>query len=632
MHKLTLSLILLLFINELNGQTDFEAAKKIAERTKEHDAVIQQMETTISFSYSKTDQLVRAKESSELQIFSLHPNNDVVYGLTYDDNITVDKAKSPGSLVDKICGNYRPEWVFHSDDMLCMYSIHFNNEGEQKPFIYERNYADVRYFTTYYFASRFPVLKSTVKFVIPEELEVEFKEFNTEDYAFKMTKNYDPNEKVTTVEFQCQNVPGYKSDEKRKPRSSFFYPHLLIIPKSYHAKDGVHEIFGSIDNLYQWSESLAQKTANTASENIKMFLNNLLVNKSSDMEKIKTMYYWVEDNIRYIAFEKGLQGYVPEDANKVFNQKYGDCKGKANLLKTMLTLSGYDARLTWIGTDDVRYDFSTPTLVTCNHMVCTLILNGKHYILDATSSYNPFTKDPEYLQGRQALIEDGSHYILDTVPIAPATDYSVLIKNNFSLVNNNLLGSTAICFNGERKRQILYKLNEIRSDERQKYTESIINRDDSKISVSNVTTTDIHNREDSLIIKGNIQVKGNIVPFENDLYVTIDPFEDLSDLSVNSDRQSPLDLMLKVNRKTICSFEIPEGYKLGKLPEAKSYSNDMIHFTTNYLVNGNIITYTKEIQTLTKLVYKKQFQAWNEALKLLKRTETQPIVITKTIP
>ena len=65
------------------------------------------------------------------------------------------------------------------------------------------------------------------------------------------------------------------------------------------------------------------------------------------------MFYWVQDNIRYIAFENGIMGFKPDAAQNVLNKKYGDCKGKANLLKEMLKLAGYDARLTWIGTSDL---------------------------------------------------------------------------------------------------------------------------------------------------------------------------------------------------------------------------------------------------------------------------------------
>lgn len=80
------------------------------------------------------------------------------------------------------------------------------------------------------------------------------------------------------------------------------------------------------------------------------------------MEKIEAVFYWVQDNIRYIAFENGIMGFKPEAASKVYQNRYGDCKGMANLLKEMLKICGYDARLTWIGTNDIPYDYKTASL------------------------------------------------------------------------------------------------------------------------------------------------------------------------------------------------------------------------------------------------------------------------------
>ena len=88
----------------------------------------------------------------------------------------------------------------------------------------------------------------------------------------------------------------------------------------------------------------------------------LTANAKSDEEKIRNIYYWVQDNIRYIAFEDGIAGFKPDEANNVLTKRYGDCKGMANLTRQMLKAAGFDARLTWIGTNHISYDYSTPSL------------------------------------------------------------------------------------------------------------------------------------------------------------------------------------------------------------------------------------------------------------------------------
>jgi len=614
---------------QLNGQGDIEFAKISDERNKTQDVVINEYVTNIAFSFDKKTALVTVKETGNYQFKSLKANNSVTFGIGYNDNSEITKAKSPGSNFDKVCGNYRPEWMFHSNDMLCIYSFYFDGSGETKSFIYEKNYADVHYFTTLYFSDRHPVLKRTIRFHIPDGLVIELKEFNTSEYNLKTTKSYDPKENITTIEYQCENLPGYETEYTQVPKSSFVYPHLLIIPKSYSDKNGYLPIFDNLNDLYQWSKRMVSRTSNVTTS-IKPFVEKMIEGKTDDLVKIKSIYYWVQDNIRYIAFEDGAHGYIPDNAEKVFNEKYSDCKGKANLLKTMLQLAGYDARLTWVGTSDIRYDFSTPTLATCDHMVCTLLFKGKHYILDATISYLPFAQNPEYLQGKQALIENGNQFILDTIPISGINENLVYSKQHYTILNDVLHGEITIEYNGDRKQHLLQKINATRTDDRTKLFEKIITSNEPKIQVNNITTSDIQDREDTFVIKGSIMVKGNVILFEKDLYVTLEPFDDLSKLTVQDARQTPFDISVKMDRKTETVFDLPDGYTLQTIPQDLSFTNDLISFKVTYFAERNTIRYNKEIKTFEKIIPKERFREWNFALKQLKIACSQPVILKKT--
>ena len=468
MYRILLTTIAACLFSLVDGQTDFEAVKELAKKTKAQDAIIKENITTVSFAYDKNKQTVSVTQSSAYQCLSLEPASIITFGINYDDNSVITKAKSPGNTINKTCGNSRPDWIFHSDDMLCVYSIFFKENWQTKPFIWEKTYNDIRYFSSFYFSSSYATLKETVRFIIPEGLDIEFKEYNTDDYSLKTSKNFDPGEKVTTIEYQIENIPGYKTNEKDIPNHSFVYPHLIIIPKSYKTKDVNLEIFSNLNDYYHWALNMIQKTPKNTME-LKPFVDSLISGKTTDLEKLKTIYYWVQDNIRYLAFEDGLQSYVPESADKVFIQKFGDCKGMANLLKTMLNICGFDARLAWIGTDIIRYDFSIPTLVNSNHMVCALSFNNKRYILDATSDYTPFPQNPESLQGRQVLIENGEHYILDTIPLADENQNLILSNIHLSILNNNLKGTISIQFNGEPQKQLLRKLAMTMADEIYKF-------------------------------------------------------------------------------------------------------------------------------------------------------------------
>src|SRR6201999_2976434 len=120
-------------------------------------------------------------------------------------------------------------------------------------------------------------------------------------------------------------------------------------------------------------------------------------------------------------------------AQNVLNKKYGDCKGMANLTRSLLVALGFDARLCWIGTDHIAYDYSTPSLAVDNHMICALNYKGRFYFLDATESYIGFGQYAQRIQGRQVLIEDGDNFLLQRIPVVDGAQNEVLYKHDLHI-------------------------------------------------------------------------------------------------------------------------------------------------------------------------------------------------------
>ena len=229
---------------------------------------------------------------------------------------------------------------------------------------------------------------------------------NFDGSGIKLNKSFDSKRNADIYEYTATKIPEIAREESA-PGKSHIYPHLLILAKSFSNQGKEITLFKSVEDLYSWYHSLTELMKND-SEGLKGKVIELTQGKTSDLEKVKAIYYWVQDNIRYIAFEDGLAGFKPDECQFVYEKRYGDCKGMANLTKEMLLLAGFDARLTWIGTDRIAYDYSTPNLAVDNHMICTLILNGKEYFLDPTDKYSSFDDYAERLQNRQVLIENGA--------------------------------------------------------------------------------------------------------------------------------------------------------------------------------------------------------------------------------
>jgi len=97
----------------------------------------------------------------------------------------------------------------------------------------------------------------------------------------------------------------------------------------------------------------------------------LVAGLKTDIEKIRAIYDFVASEVQYSAWEFGVHGFKPYRATKVFAQRFGDCKDKATLIKTMLGLVGIESMpaLVRASMRTPVEDLSLPLFGHFNHMI-----------------------------------------------------------------------------------------------------------------------------------------------------------------------------------------------------------------------------------------------------------------------
>jgi len=106
------------------------------------------------------------------------------------------------------------------------------------------------------------------------------------------------------------------------------------------------------------------------------------------LEAAHKLYNWVVKNIRYVALELGIGGYVPQSAEEVLNQRYGDCKGYVTLLQALLKAKGIEGEPVLIYFGEDYGLLPAPTPEQFNHAI--LYLPEYDLYLDPTMRYAPF--------------------------------------------------------------------------------------------------------------------------------------------------------------------------------------------------------------------------------------------------
>ena len=88
------------------------------------------------------------------------------------------------------------------------------------------------------------------------------------------------------------------------------------------------------------------------------FTLNLIENTIDKDDKARLIFNWVQDNIKYVAFEDGMGGFIPRPAASVCHKRYGDCKDMASIITDMLRYAGIKGNITWVGSDELPYDYT----------------------------------------------------------------------------------------------------------------------------------------------------------------------------------------------------------------------------------------------------------------------------------
>ena len=613
-------------------------ADELGEKFPEDDYLSLGTHATYSFPYSTINDDLNAELTYEETILSLKENKSFIKYDFEDDKSFVSnlsaknhKGKTYPTYGALQKAKYKSAGIFHDDISTVSIAFGLATRGSKIKYTYDKTYYDVKYLTKAFFHTSYRSQETKISFVIPPWLDIEFKEINFDGYNIEKSESTQTVRRVENkvITYTLKDVKGVKN-ELFSAGYTTSLPHIIILPKKYTYKEETVRLFSSTDDLYNWYNSLVKDVNNSNSE-YNGILESLTKDAKSDIEKIENIFYWVQDNIRYIAFEDGIMGFKPASDKDVFTKKYGDCKGMANLTCEMLKSAGYDARLTWIGTRKIPYTYDIPSLAVDNHMITTLILDGKRYFLDATEKGVSFGDYAHRIQGQDVLIQDGDNYIIDTVPEFESDHNMEVLQLNLELLEDKLKGNGKQEFKGEEKIRLFRSIKYVSKVDQEKAIENYLANNSKNFSISNINSSDFNNRNEDIKFEYDIEIFNQIVSAGKEQYITLEKDFDFEKLMIEKEEERVTDMNLgsKYHIVKTTDLTVPVGMKIDYLPEPISYDNEEYKIDASYSANGNVITYKKLIVIKTGIISLKNIPEWNKSIKQLRKFYKDQIVLIK---
>lgn len=608
---------------------DISKAKSLREQYTKDDIAILESTDAVNFDFNSSTDKITVYIKTKEHLMNINHRADIHKYEFYDGESSIDnfnikfRNEKDASFYVKD-EPYKDDDLFYNDARVKYTSLDFPVQGYTYFYELSKKYNDVKYCTTFYFQDEFPILKKKLVFTVPKWLDVELKEFNFQGFDIKKTITETDTETVYT--FALENAPAYFK-ESDAPGRSYLYPHIMVLAKSYAKGNKKGTLFKTHEDLYKWYASLIKMMHNEP-EKLREKVTELTGKAKTDEEKIKNIYYWVQNNIRYIAFEDGIAGFKPDEAQNVFEKRYGDCKGMANLIKQMLVLAGFDARLTWIGTKHIAYDYATPSLSVDNHMICTLFYKGKHYYLDGTEKYSAFGEYAERIQNKEVMIEDGEKCIIERIPMGTAAQNKESFKATLELEQEKIKGFCQRSFTGESREYFQNVYNHFESSKKKELLDNYLSRQNKSIKVEQVKTSDLESRDQTLTVDYSIDISNKVASFDNEIYIDLDFMNEYKDFQLK-DRKTDYEMDYKTLYESDITLKIPSGYKVTKLPENIVAKESNYEINIVYSLENNTIHYKKLFLFKNGTLKTSEFENWRALNKKIAESYNTQIILTK---
>lgn len=623
---------------QINSPESIKVANELSKKFP--DAVVYQEQNSSTLAFSVVDgkskgAILSIKEDNVSEYFSLKDNAAIAIYETYGSFSSIDKMLTYTKNGKKYILNYvtavdmkvESDGIFHSDARFKYLDLNFPSKGVVEKTEITRSFTDYKFVETLYFHNSYPQRKKTISIQLPANVEVDLVEFNFAGYNIKKTAVTDPKTLIKTVTYELNDVEAL-DEEKGSTGVSMNLPHIIPVVKSYSLKGKKTACFESYNDFYAFLHNLNSEVEKD-DEFIKEQADKIIQGKNTDLEKIKALYYWVQDNIRYIAFEDGMAGFKPMAAKDVLSNKYGDCKGVANLLTTMLRLEGFNAKFVWIHTNHTKYTCTLPYIGIFNHAICALYWNEKTYFLDCTESYAAFGENAYRIQSRPVMIEDGDTYKIETVPFEDINSSKESEKITVKVVGDKLVGQFEATASGDLKNQYLRLYHFAKSEKKADFFKNYFTRSNSNITVSNVKTSDLQNREVPFNAKYSFELNNQVFKDENELFVNLEFDNYFGRNSKDTLRLTDFTFDMIVNYDIKVELTIPEGYKVSALPPAFKVKNDYCSINLEYTVVEGKVVYKKTFIFPTGVIPKDKAAEYAKIQKDLKKYYTNQITLTK---
>ena len=342
-------------------------------------------------------------------------------------------------------------------------------------------------------------------------------------------------------------------------------------------------------------------------------------NSENKSDNVIEIIRFVQDKVRYLGFENGLNGFKPHSPVKVLENRYGDCKDKSLLLVGLLRSIDIEAYPVLVhATNGKNLNDKLPSPKNFDHCIVKYSINGVIHFVDPTMQFqggdisNSYVPDYHYglvISSNTADLEEIKSNLINKVRVTETLRSNEINQDITFEVKTEYYGAAA---NSQRYYFANNNYSEIKKQYENYYSNLYPNLEiiDLQFQDSNRT---LHNKfevTESYIIK-NPWLKSESNPDE--IYLEIYPLgmETYLDVQKTANRTMPF-FIGNSDYAHIINVYLPEEWNINV--GSSEISNEYFKFKldTDYYQPENLLSLSYDYKTKKEWGAAKDFKDFSE--------------------
>ncbi len=645
LNRFAVALLLLLSTNNIYAQPVFNFVE-LQSLYPDKDVIILNQKEHLIIKNTSAGLKIQTNKSSEILYLSEKASHLLERSIFYYDNFTLVRdidanswiPDAEGKKLRKISvGNIytrKPvnDNVFYDDIKEKYFTYPSLKKGAVSTLSYSEDIFDPHFLSAFYFGTYAPIENAEFRITLPDDVHLRYV---IKDPSGMISFREERSRNTVTYIFSGGRNKGFIMEDDAPDRSHFL-PHVLVYIDSYSVGGTKKSVLPDVDALYGWYRELMSRMKNENRAELKEISDSLTKNTPDTIQKIKNVFYWVQQEIKYIAFEEGLGGFIPREPIDTYNKRFGDCKDKAMLINALLNQAGIPAYPVWIGTRDIPYRYAeVPTPQVDNHMISAVKMNGEWVFLDGTAVHLEYGLPTSMIQGKEGLIglSEKEYKVVEV----PAVDRLKSVSHeiyNISLNGERVTGNASNSFTGYFKQNLYYNLSQSGLDKRMQFINKQLALGNSKYEATNITFFPGYENRDSLLgYTFDFVLDDYVTSVDEKMYVNlhIKKPNDYDKIAIDK-RFSEVIVDFKNTEIMETTFSIPAGYEIVSIPGVNKFHDKSFGYSVIYEKKDNLVTMRREIFTDALAIEKKDFVEWNKFVSGLNDASKELVIIKKSKP